>query len=123
MAATNLIMSELESTIENSDILLIDFWADWCGPCRMFGPIFEKMSDKYPDISFRKVNTEKERELAGAFGIQSIPTLAIFREGVMVYKQAGALPETALEDVIKQVQDLDMEDVKKQVEEQKAAAS
>jgi thioredoxin 1 len=118
MATVNLKMNDLEQTIENNDIVMIDFWADWCGPCKMFAPIYEKASEKYPDITFTKVNTEEERELAGAFGIQSIPTLAIFRDKILLYKQPGALPESALEDVIKQVKNLDMEDVRKKVTEQ-----
>jgi thioredoxin 1 len=120
MATTNLKLDQLENTLNNNDIVLIDFWAEWCGPCRMFGPIFEKVSEKYPDIAFTKVNTEEEQQLAAVFGIQSIPTLAIFRDNIMVFKQAGALPENALEDVIKQVQDLDMDKVREEVEAQQA---
>lgn len=102
--------------------VLVDFWAEWCGPCRMFGPTFEKVSEKHPDIAFTKVDTEKEQKLAGVFGIQSIPTLAIFRDNIMIFKQAGALPENALEDVIKQVRELDMDKVREEVEAQKAEA-
>jgi len=116
MATLNLKMDDLESTLENNDIVLIDFWAEWCGPCKMFGPIYEQVSEKHPDIAFTQVNTEEEQQLAAAFGIQSIPTLAIFREKILLFKQPGALPETALEDVIKQVRELDMEEVKSQVE-------
>jgi len=105
--------------LENNDIVLIDFWAEWCGPCRMFGPTFEKVSEKHPDIAFAKVNTEEEMELASTFGIQSIPTLAIFRDKILLYKQPGALPEAALEDVIKQVKALDMEKIKGEVESSK----
>ncbi len=123
MATRKLTMNELENTLQNNDIVLIDFWAEWCGPCKMFGPIFEDMSEKYPDIAFMKVNTEEEPQLAGAFGIQSIPTLAVFRENVMVFKQPGALPENALEDLISQVKNLDMEQVHAEVEKQKQEAN
>ncbi|HPG38925.1 MAG TPA: thioredoxin [bacterium] len=121
MSIKNLSMPELESTLNNNDIVLIDFWAQWCGPCRMFGPIFEKVSEKYPDIAFTKVDTEKEQDLAAAFGIQSIPTLAIFREKILLYKQPGALPENALIDLIKQVKDLDMEKIKQEIKSKTGA--
>ncbi|MBN2412222.1 thioredoxin [candidate division KSB1 bacterium] len=116
MSTVNLKMNELENTLENNEIVLIDFWAEWCGPCRIFGPTFEKVSEKHPDIAFTKVNTEKEQELAAAFGIQSIPTLAIFRDKILLYKQPGALPEAGLEDIIKQVRELDMEKIREEVE-------
>mgnify|MGYP006292003473 CR=1 FL=1 len=120
MAAVNLTMDKLEDTLKNNDIVLIDFWAEWCGPCKMFGPVYESVSEKHPDIAFTKVNTEQEQELAGAFGIQSIPTLAIFRDNILIFKQPGALPQEALEDIIKQVRDLDMDEVRAEVEKQKA---
>ncbi|MDZ7721459.1 MAG: thioredoxin [candidate division KSB1 bacterium] len=120
MATVNLTMDKLEDTLKNNDIVLIDFWAEWCGPCKMFGPIYESVSEKHPDIAFTKVDTEKEQELAGAFGIQSIPTLAIFRDNILIFKQPGALPQQALEDVIKQVRELDMDEVRAEVEKQKA---
>ena len=113
-------MNELENTLENNEIVLIDFWAEWCGPCRMFGPTYEKVSEKYPDIAFTKVNTEKEQDLAAAFGIQSIPTLAIFRDKILLFKQPGALPESSLEDVIRQVKKLDMEKIREEVEKSNA---
>jgi thioredoxin 1 len=122
MATKNLTLDELESTLKDNDIVLIDFWAEWCGPCRMFGPIFERASEKHPDIAFMKVNTEEEQQLAAVFGIQSIPTMAIFRDNIMIFKQAGALPENALEDVIKQVRELDMDKVREEVEAQQAEA-
>ncbi|MBN1480480.1 thioredoxin [candidate division KSB1 bacterium] len=122
MATKNLKLDELENTLQNSDIVLIDFWAEWCGPCRMFGPIFERLSEKHPDIAFMKVNTEEEQQLAAVFGIQSIPTLAIFRDNILIFKQPGALPEKTLEDVIRQVKELDMDKVREEVEAQHAEA-
>ncbi|MEI6590374.1 MAG: thioredoxin [Actinomycetes bacterium] len=98
-------------------ITLIDFWADWCGPCRMFGPIFEDVSEANPDIKFAKVDTEAEQQLAGDLGISSIPTLMIFRDGVLLYREAGALPEEALTDIVSQVRALDMTDIKREISE------
>ena len=111
-------VDELEDTIANNDIVLIDFWADWCGPCKMFGPIYEKISEKYPEAVFAKCNTEEAQSLAAAFGIQSIPTLAIFREKIMVFKQPGALPEATLDELISKVKTLDMEEVRAKIAEQ-----
>jgi len=108
-----------ESSIPKSGILLIDFWASWCGPCRAFAPVFEAAAARHPDIQFGKVDTQAEQELAGALRIRSIPTLMIFRDGVLVFSQPGALPTAALEDLIGQVKALDMVDVQKKV----AAAS
>ncbi|MDZ7372188.1 MAG: thioredoxin [candidate division KSB1 bacterium] len=108
-------LQELDDVLAKNDIVMIDFWAEWCGPCRMFAPIFEKAAKNHPDIGFYKVNTEKNMEMAAAFGIQSIPTLAVFREGILLYKQPGALPEAALEDIIRQVRALDMEKIKAEV--------
>ena len=120
MATFTLTMDKLDDTIKNNDILLIDFWAPWCGPCKMFGPVYEKLSEKYPDMAFAKCNTEEDHQLAGAFGIQSIPTLAIFREGILIFKQPGALPENALEDLISQVKKLDMDKIREQIKEEQA---
>ena len=120
MATQELTSKNLDSTIENNDIVLIDFWAEWCNPCKMFGPIFEKASEKYPDMAFMKCNTEIQREVAGSFGIRSIPTLAIFREKVLIFMQPGALPGETLEEIIEKVKDLDMTEVHKEVEKERA---
>ena len=120
MATIDIAMKDLDDTLKNNNIVLIDFWAEWCGPCKMFGPIFESASEKYPDVCFAKCNTEVATDLAAAFQISSIPTLAIFKEGIMVFKQPGMVPEDGLADLIKQVKDLDMDMVRKEIEEQKA---
>jgi len=118
VATVNVTKDTMESTIEDNDIVIVDFWAEWCGPCKSFAPTFEKASEEHPDIVFAKVDTEAEQELAGAFGIRSIPTLMIFRENVVLFNQAGALPPAALADVISQVTELDMEAVHKEIAEQ-----
>ncbi|WP_291042697.1 thioredoxin [Herbiconiux sp.] len=120
-------MSTKTLTIENHDdtvadgIVLIDFWADWCGPCKQFAPVFEKASDEHGDIVFAKVDTEDQRQLAASYGITSIPTLVGYRDGIPIFSQPGALPGQVLEDVIKQVRSLDMETVKKEYAEAVAA--
>ena len=121
MATQTVTMDSFRETIADNDIVLLDFWAEWCGPCRSFAPVFEKASDEHTDVVFGKIDTEDQRELAGGFGINSIPTLAAFREGIMVFSQPGALPAPALEQVITAVKGLDMDDVRRQVAEQQAA--
>ncbi len=121
MATVQATKENFESLVLDNDIVLVDFWAEWCGPCRTFGPIFEAMSEKYPDLTFAKVDTEAEQELGAYFGIRSIPTLMIFREQTVLLAQPGALPAAALEDLIQQVQALDMEEVRRQIAEQEAA--
>jgi len=113
-------VEHLEKLINGSDYLLIDFWAEWCAPCRFFGPIFEKASEKYPDMTFAKCDTEAAPDVAGSFGIRSIPTLGIFRDHILLFLQPGALPEDAFEDLISQVRKLDMDEVRAEVEAQKA---
>jgi thioredoxin 1 len=115
MATVELNKDNLEDIIQNSKTLFIDFWAAWCGPCKMFGPVFEAAAAEHEDIVFAKCDTDAEKEVAAAFGIQSIPTLAVFKEQVMIFKQAGALPAPALEEMIGKVKDLDMDEVRKEL--------
>lgn len=120
MATEEITAQNFEDTITNNDIVIIDFWAPWCGPCRNFAPIYEKVSDNHPDVVFAKVNTEEEQALAGHFQIRSIPTLMIFREQVILYAEAGMLQESQLEQVIAKVRELDMDKVRQDVEAQQA---
>jgi thioredoxin 1 len=121
-ATVDITEANFKSVAEKDGIVLIDWWAPWCGPCRMFGPTYEKVAGRHPDITFGKVNTEEEQALAGAFDIRSIPTLMILRDKVLLFSQAGALPEAALEDVIRQVRELDMEKVRAEIAAQEKKA-
>jgi thioredoxin 1 len=120
MATVTTTAQNFQETVTDNDIVLVDFWADWCGPCKMFAPVFDAASDKHDDIVFAKVDTEAEQQLAAQAGIRSIPTLMAFREGILVFNQAGALPSESLEELIGAVRDLDMDDVRKQVAEAEA---
>lgn len=117
MATVDLTAATLDETVSDNDIVLIDFWAEWCGPCKNFAPVYERTSEEHEDIVFAKVDTEAEQELAAQAGISAIPTLMAFREGVLVFSQAGALPGSALEDLITQVKGLDMNEVRTKVAE------
>lgn len=120
MATVEITKETLQDTIANNEIVIIDFWAPWCGPCKSFAPVYDSVSEKHSDIVFAKVNTEDEQELAASFQIRSIPTLMIFRDQIAIFSQAGMLPESALEQVIGKTRELDMDQVRKEVAEQQA---
>ena len=120
MATVEMSESSFNEIIDGNNLVIIDFWAEWCGPCRAYAPVFERVSDLFPEVVFAKVDTEVENALAGSFGIRSIPTTIAFKEGIGVFMQPGALPEESLKDLIGKLQDLDMDEVRADVEAAKS---
>lgn len=117
MSTKNLTLDDFEKTVEDNEMVFVDFWAEWCGPCRQFAPIYEKAAEKNEDIVFGKVDTEDQQQLAAMAQITSIPTLMVFRDGIAIFRQAGALPAPVFDDLIDQVRAVDMDDVRRQIKE------
>ena len=121
MAVIDLTKENFEQVVTSNPAVIVDFWAPWCGPCKGFAPVFERVAEKHPDVVFAKVNTDEEQEIAGHFQIRSIPTLMVFRDQIIIFSQPGALPENALEQIVTKAKELDMEEVRQQVRENEGA--
>ncbi|HXZ48185.1 MAG TPA: thioredoxin [Usitatibacter sp.] len=123
MAVVELTKDNFEEVVTSNPTVIVDYWAPWCGPCRGFAPVYEKVSEQHPDVVFAKVNTDEEQEIAAHFQIRSIPTLMVFRENIIVFAQPGALPQGAFEQVVQKAKELDMDDVRRQIAEQESQGS